>query len=245
MQQQAQKDAQTELDQLQPRIPKLTIIVEGANVNEVVVKVDDVPVPSALLGIERYADPGQRKIIGKRGNQVVTETATLAESTKQQVILKFQKSGGQPLAAPGPAGTQTDEGGPSKPTAGIFNATSNVPPARDQGASGTSRQRTWGWICVGVGGAGLALGATTGILVALKYGDLNGECDANHVCSKQYDSAVGHYHTMQALSTVGFIVGGAATAAGVTLLLASPKQRSPATVGLWILPSSAGVKGEF
>ena len=65
VQQQAKKDAQDELDKLQPRIPKLTIVIEGANSSDISVNVDNVQVPSDLLGVERYADPGQRKITAK------------------------------------------------------------------------------------------------------------------------------------------------------------------------------------
>lgn len=100
-QQQAQGDAQRELDQLQQRIAQLDIVIEGANADEVSVKVDNVPVPSALLGVRRFTDPGQRQIVGQHGDEIVTETATLAEGEKKQVILKFRNA---PAPAVTPAG---------------------------------------------------------------------------------------------------------------------------------------------
>jgi hypothetical protein len=101
-----------------------------------------------------------------------------------------------------------------------------------------------GWIGVGVGAAGVVLGATTGLMVALKYGDLNTKCP-NNDCHGLYSSEVSGYHTTRTLSTVGFVVGGIAAAAGVTLLFTTPKEKVPATVGLWFSPNTAGIKGNF
>jgi hypothetical protein len=233
----------------------LTIIVEGANPNDVFVQVDDKQVPSDLLGIERYADPGQRQIVGKRGNEVVSETATLSEGEKKQITLKFRNApseaatmpgvtaGGAQVAAPGPQATQPDVRVPSQPTSGSLSAATNAQPERDQGASSASSQRTAGWIGVGVGTAGLALGATTGLIVAVRHGDLSTECPVNNNCNGQHDSEVSTYNTMRTLSTAGFIVGGVAAVAGVTLLLTAPK--TPAQVGLWLSPNAAGIQGKF
>ncbi len=60
IQQEAQRDAQRELDELQPRVPRLTIRIEGASPKDVTVRIDDVDVPSSLIGVERLADPGAK-----------------------------------------------------------------------------------------------------------------------------------------------------------------------------------------
>jgi hypothetical protein len=78
VQQQAQKDAQEELTKLQPRLQRVTITIEGANANDGSVKVDDVQVPSALIGVERYVDPGQRRIVATCGSETVTEAVAVA-----------------------------------------------------------------------------------------------------------------------------------------------------------------------
>ncbi len=132
--------AQVELDKLQPRIPKLTIVIEGANPSDVSVNVDEVQVPSDLLGVERYADPGQRKITGKRGNEVVSETLTLAEGGNRQVILKFQNA---PMSAlPSIAAHTTNPAPPNRPNARIDNrlpseATVPTNPTRERGVDST------------------------------------------------------------------------------------------------------------
>lgn len=253
-QQQAQKDAEDELGKLQPRIPKLTIVIEGANANDVSVRVDDKQVPSDLLGVERLADPGQRQIVGRRGDEVVNQAVTLAEGEKKQVVLKFRDVSAPAVMTPGvttgavpmasQTSTQPDGRVPSSTTPGTLGATLNAQPARDQSTSSGNGQRTLGWIGVGTGAAGLVFGAATGILVALKYGDLSPSCP-NHNCGGQHTSDANTYDTMRTLSTVGFVVGGVAAATGLALLFTAPKEKLPAAVGLWLSPNAVGVKGDF
>ena len=64
---QARKDAATELEALTRRIPTLLILVEGANGADVKLKVDGAAVPSALIGEERPANPGQHRVSGDLG----------------------------------------------------------------------------------------------------------------------------------------------------------------------------------
>jgi hypothetical protein len=235
VQQQAQKDAQAELAQLQPRLPKLTIVIEGAKANEVSVKVDSLQVPSALLGVERFTDPGQRQIVGKRGDEVVNETVTLAEGSSSQIVLRFRKTsaltGAEPL--------------PSKAASETSDAKSNPESAHDHGSSRSGSQRTWGWLSVGLGATGLALGASTGIWVVLKHSDLKAKCSVDNDCHGQYTSEVNTFNTMRTVSLIGFAVGGVAAATGVTLLLTAPKQKPESSVGLWLLPNATGITGTF
>jgi hypothetical protein len=278
LQQEAQKDAQSEMEMLQRRIPKLIIAIEGANASEVSVKVDEVQVPSALLGMERFTDPGTRQIVAKRGSEIARENVTLAEGEKKQVVLKFGSSaipvapvapiapatnapngpatakridailGPMPKTADSPSSTypNSDANSTGQPQSAATIGGTPLQPSRtqDTGDSKGKSQRTWGWIGVGTGAAGLALGLTTGIVVASKHGTLTDECGGT-TCSPTQRSAVETYRTYRTLSTVGFIVGGVATTAGVTLLLTSPKQPAQPNVGLWLSPGTAGVRGAF
>ena len=60
VQQQAQADAEKELGELQPRIPRLRIRVEGAAANKIEVTVDGAKMAVALFGIDLPTDPGRR-----------------------------------------------------------------------------------------------------------------------------------------------------------------------------------------
>ncbi len=212
VQQQAQKDAVDELSKLQPRIPKLTINVEGANVNEVSVKLDDKQIAGDLLGVERLADTGQRQIVAQRGAEVISETVSLAEGEKKQVILKFRSTqtltattpgaaaGAAPAFSPNPATAQPSGLVPSKTISETNSASPTAPPAADQNSPRPRTERTWGWAGIGAGAAGLTLGAAAGLFVAVKHGDLSPQC-SNDNCKGQRTSEVNTYNRARARRT--------------------------------------------
>ena len=218
-QQEAQAEAAKELSELQPRIPRLLIRVEGAGANEVEVVIDDVKIASALVGIEIPKDPGRRHVVGKRGTETVEQTIELGEGEHKEAVLRFISESEIIVVKPPPPPP------PPPPKAGP--------------------KRTWGWVAVSVGAAGLLTGAVTGIVVASSSA-LRNECPSNPCSSPKVNSGqVSTYNLMRNISTAGFVVGGIGAAAGVTLLLWTPKRESEASMALWLGPSSAGVKGAF
>jgi hypothetical protein len=245
VQQQAQKDAQEELTQLQPRLPKLTITIDGAKPRDVSVKVDDVQVPSTLLGVERFVDPGQRQIVGKCGTEVVTETVTVSEGKKKEMALRFRAcTAAAPAAAAAPIVGQSNDSVPSKTKPDMSSSSSNQEPARDTGAPRGSTQRAFGWVTTSVGAAGLVLGASSGVWLIAKHSGLKEKCPNENDCQGRFNSEVDTFNKMRTVSIVAFAVGGVATAAGVTLLLTAPKQHKP-NIALWMSPSSAAITGSF
>jgi hypothetical protein len=237
-QQEAQAEAAQELEALLPRIPKLRITIVGGQPNEVTMTVDNVPLPSALAGVDRPTDPGQRRVIGKRGPETADVVVELRERDVKEVVLKFS---GAPLVVPVPAATATPAAA-NQPVA-LAMAPAAAPPS-DGGSQVGSTQRTLGWIGLGVGAAGIIEGAVTGIFVIQRYSKLkdgcpNGVCDPTQIDSYRMDI----YNTLRTASMVGFIVGGVGLAAGTTLLLTSP---TPSTkVGLFVGPGTASVHGVF
>ena len=236
IQQDAQRDAQRSLDELQPRIPRLTIRVEGASPKDVTVKIDDADIPSSLIGVERLSDPGQRRIVGHFGNSEVRADATLSEGERKEVVLKFPQSDATApkTLPPAPVPNQA-----IPPDSGA-----KQPMSLDSGAKQSNSARTWGLIGVGVGATGLALGATTGIVLAAKHGSISSDCP-NNKCERTFWSDADTFNTLRYVSAIGFIVGGIGTAAGITLLATNPKQESKPRVGLWLTPTSVGAQGTF
>jgi hypothetical protein len=237
VQEEAQADARTELGALKPRLPRLTIKIEGADASQVEVTVDGVKIPSELVGVARYVDPGERKVHGQVGEREAEARATLTEGQLQEVVLRFaaDKAG----AAAGKPAT-SDEKAKDKPSAtGRSDAGS---PGRDDTTTG-SGQRTWGWVGLGVGVAGLSFGATTGILALVRYGDLKNNCPDKQ-CGTTYQSKVDGYDTLRTMSSIGLIAGGVCAAAGLTLILTSPKPQER-QVGLWVSPGAVAVGGAF
>jgi hypothetical protein len=249
-QQEAQVEAQAELDALLPRIPKLRIQVVGGLPAEVALTVDNVVVPPALVGIDRPSEPGIRRVIGKRGAETADVSVELRERDIKEVILKFS---GAPLGPPPPVAPIGPV--PSYPPAnpavaptnqpyGVMAPPNQPPPTADQGSDPGSTQRTLGWIGLGIGAAGVIEGAVTGIFVVQRYAKLKNDC-VNNVCDPtRIDSyRMDMYNTLRAASMVGFIVGGVGIATGTTLLLTSPSKDSK--VGLYVAPSHAGFHGVF
>ncbi len=218
-QQQAQADAERELGELQPRIPKLRIRIEGAAPDDIELTVDGAKIATALFGIDLPMDAGRRHIVGKKGSDIVEQTVELAECDRNEAVLTFSSL--------------------SKPPPPLVVVAPSLPPPTPPG----SPRRLWGWIGVSVGVAGLLTGAVTGIVVAANSG-LRNDCP-NGTCASSKSGGVSTYNFMRNVSTVGFIVGGVGAAAGVTLLLWTPKGEAEPRVAIWLGPSSAGVKGAF
>jgi hypothetical protein len=121
--------------------------------------------------------------------------------------------------------------------------------------------RLAGWVGVGVGGAGIVAGSIAGLVALAKGQSLLSQCPG-HVCSTPAMLAqAGSYDAARTASTAGFVGGAIALAAGVTLVVVSPKvvwvypdgrpapQPSAAPPGVAVAPfvtfGGAGVRGIF
>jgi hypothetical protein len=237
----AQADAESERQQLLPLIPTLSIAVEGAAGASIEVTIDGAPVPSALLSEARPVNPGKHQVKGKRGQQVESQEVSLAEADQKTVTFHFAAASKAPGVGPVTAATVSGMSPIANPTAGTGNGNVPVP---DQPKT-SSVQKTSGWMVLSVGGAGLAFGAVTGILVLSKKSSLDrsGQCLDNS-CPTTQHAQVSSYNSLRTLSTIGLVVGAVGTTAGVTLLLTAPK-RKEATVSAWVGPASAGLEGSF
>jgi hypothetical protein len=104
-------------------------------------------------------------------------------------------------------------------------------------SSGTSTQAILGWTSVGLGGAGLLVGAIAGGLAVKRHGDLEARCGGS-TCPASEQEGIDAYETMGNLSTVGLVAGGVFAATGVVLLVTAPSpksssaSRSPLTIGV-------------
>jgi hypothetical protein len=226
-QQEAQSDAAKELNLLLPRIPRIRIHIEGAAVKDVEVTISGAKLLGALLDVDRMTDPGDWTVVGKRGSEVVQHAITLKEAERQEVTLNFKPEANAVV----PVSTQPK---PLDATAADSTQSQN---------SGGKNQRLLGWVTTGVGAAGLLTGAVAGIVVMSKHSSL--DCPGNKCSPPVSPGSVDSYNSMRTVSTTGFIVGGIATIAGVTLILTSPKNGPEPAVGLWVGPTSAGASGVF
>lgn len=87
-------------------------------------------------------------------------------------------------------------------------------------------------VAFALGGAGLALGATTGILALGQDSDLGAVCSDDGACPDRYAEDIDRLHTLSRLSTAGFVVAGVGVAAGVVLALVAKRSSHEPRSGL-------------
>jgi len=244
----AQKDAEREREELLPRIPRLTVAIKGTAPTEVEVSSDGTSLPVALIGTEQLQDPGVHRVQGTRGPEIVTESITVREGDRANVTLQFKLVSAavvQPGGSAPPARLTADSGQTEPPRSKAATAPDATAPGESRGASGL---KTWGWVAVGTGGAGLLVGTIAGALALSKHSSLADSSDCSSslgACSPSRKSDIDSLNAMRSVSTIGFIAGGVFAAAGVTLLLAAPEQEPGTRVGLFLSPNGANLTGEF
>ncbi len=236
---------------LEPRLSRLSIEVAMDAPASIEVKRDGEPYGRAAWGSPMPIDPGPHVITascsGFKDWQTTIDVPAGA-STARVSVPRLEPLVVQPvptLASPNPIPPNAYAATPA-PSAGTAQV-SPAPtpqPAVDRTGSDSSEQ-TLGWVFLGIGGVGLAVGAISGALVLSERSTLDnsGAC-VGRVCANSQHDTLNTFKTARTVSSVGFIVGGLATVSGVTLLLTAPKSQSTA-ISAWVGPVSAGLRGRF
>jgi hypothetical protein len=252
----AQTEAATEAQQIEARLPYLTIRLEGNDGKEVAVTMDGARVPPALLGVPRPVDPGEHKLEGVgQGLRAEMQTIQLAEAARESVTLKFvaDPAATLPGAAAAPAATTAPE---LLPSASPGPAPSGTPTDAGAERRGDSL-RVPAYIALGVGALGLGAGTFFVLRSSSKRSDadelyeercqpscLVGDPAAEEVAALDDDA-----RSAQTLGIISYVVGGVGVAAGVTLLVLGGSESQAANDGLKIRPylgvARAGLTGSF
>lgn len=217
----ARKDARAAYDALQPRIPKLTVHVDGVPPAGVNVTVNERAILAELVGMPISVDPGAMTVVVTAEHDEQRKSVTLKEGEQRDVRFVFAPAPTVPPATP----VSTQKTSPVSPPA-------DAPPRL---------QPILGWVGVGLGAAGLALGGTAGGMAWAQYGKFN--C-ADKTCDEDPND-IDRYNTLRTVSTVGFITGGVLLATGVTLLLTIPRSTTTASLQPYLAPTSLGLRGTF
>ena len=183
-QEQAQTDAKRELLELESRIPKLRIHVQGAAPGEVALTIDDVKIAGAWLGRELPGDPGWHRLVGKTHAQTLELSVELAEGEGKDAFLKFNE--GASAAAPvtsdstpttDPAAKALLASVPAQ-TASTNNLTTNPLSPEPPGSSQPVYAKWWFWTGVGA----VAIAGTVTAFVLTHHG---GACSgATFTCAE-------------------------------------------------------------
>jgi len=224
--------------ELEPRIPKLRLVVpEGSRVPNLELRRDGTPIGSAQWGLAIPVDPGKREIrVEAPGYEAQTLRIDVPEAKEQSLEI--------PLLV-----KKIEKVEPVKPVVAPPGADS------DKGRHGSGTLRKVGLIGAGVGAVGLGVGSVFGIMASGK------KSDAQPLCTPACN-AEGYLLMKQAggradVATVSFIAGGVFLAAGLVLFFVAPqggekggetsgvKAQAKAPPPFRVVPSAQGLGIQF
>lgn len=210
----AQAAGDKELTELEPRVPYVSVVVQGTNAKEVQVIRDEQALPQALLGVPHPEDPGTHtfKAIAN-GMESAPSTILLKEGAHETVLLTLNAVAPDPAATTGKVTTGssgfTDNGGGDTPS-----SNSRGPGMRIAAYSGIGL----GAIGVGIGTFFLVKSANTQKEADGLYDSCTMDCD-NPVFVAQVKDVDDRAMSQRVTGAVTTIVGGAFLATGITLLI--------------------------
>jgi hypothetical protein len=189
----------------------------GADLFEVKVSLDGKPLAARLDGQAIPIDPGAHAF----------HFEAAGGTADQQILVK--------------------EGALSQPVTAVIAAAQAASPTPPQPAGGGSGQRTVAFVVGAVGIAGILAGSVLGVMASSSWTSAQNECGSPDRCP-QPGQGVSDEHTASGLatgSTIAFVAGGAALAAGAALFLTAPAGRSSSATSAWtVAPALApGVAG--
>lgn len=212
--------ARDKVAELDKKVGRLTVKRAAGAPPSTAVKRDDVSLTSASFGSAFPVDPGKHVLIASAEG---FEPKTYEIEIKAGESREIEIAPGAALPTPPP----TTAGTPAE----------RPPEAGDPNGGRKIAAYTLG----GVGILGLGLGTIFGLSASSKWSDAKSRCPANG-CStqerKEADDMTSSARSAGTLSTVAFIVGTAALASGVVLLLTAPSPTNAAT--LRVVPTAGG-----
>lgn len=234
-------EAKQEVKLLEPRLAWVSVNVVGARPDQVEVTLNGSVIPSAALGAQRPVDPGTLHAEAKgEGFKTAEAEVQLAEGQHLPTLeLKMVK-----LPKPTPLRVAV---GPSQP---VMSA--------DGGEPSWVGQSTLGYIALGLGGAGLAVGSVTGTLAINRRNELEdvqcewrdgNQCWVNQALRGDVSAAKDDLETFSTAATVSFVAGGALALTGLILLITAPEDSPEAATKPTLHPflglGSIGAVGTF
>lgn len=208
----AKQTAQQQHAALVARIPKLTVRIEGEVPEDTTVYVDGKALPVDRIGQPVPLDPGTHDIAVKGGGLSADKRVALSEGQVLTLPLRLEERD----TARGPTGAGVD--------------------------SGFSPAGIVGFVAIGVGAAGLAVGSIFGAMALGTRDDLDDNCPQT-ACLPAFHGDVDAFDTQRTVSTVSFAIGGVLAGAGLILVITDVATTSTGEQALFIGPH--GLSGRF
>jgi hypothetical protein len=232
------KDCTAWLGEIEPRIPSVVLVAldaAGAALPNVSAAMDGAAARK-LDGTSWDIDPGQHTFtfILPDGTRVDRPFLVVEGQKDQRVVMTLPAP---PLAAAPPPAPMPVTPVPAMPAPDSIP--SRVPPVAEKPASPVSTAfpyKVVGFVTLGFGGAGVAVGAIFG---AVALSTKSAHCIGT-ACDPGYASTALGQGTA---STVGFVAGGLLAATGLTLVLLAPSKKDPQSLGLEASPLAGQSRG--
>lgn len=198
---------------LEPKLAHLTIKVDQP-VEKLEVSRDGAPVSQASWGVPIPVDVGNHTIEATAPGFKAFKTSSSIARDGQNIDVPIPKLEADASAT-----------GSTPPATTVATETSVAPPPPDADKQSGSNQRTIGFVVAGVGVAGVAVGAVTGLMAMGKSNDAKNSCASDGPCpSRAAVDASKSAKTLGLISTIGFAAGGVGLAAGAALILTAPSE---------------------
>lgn len=212
--------ARAHLDALGPKVPHLSVRVSPAvRAAGLDVKLDDVTLPEAAWGTSLPVDPGEHVVRASApGKRPYLQTVGVAPGSAEQVVEI-------PLLEPEPVTVAT------APTGAVSGPPQPAP----------RRDRTLGWVSLGVGAAAVGVGAFWGLRAISARREVEDGCPDRNRCTGALSAKNDDALRDADRSTVAVSVGLVGVAAGAYLLLRNERKSG------WLTPrvdaSQVGLAG--
>lgn len=227
--------------ELEPKLEHMTLSVKAPALG-LAVKRGGVVIDPGAWGTALPVDPGTHRVeasaSGKTPFSVEVETAGPGQTVTVEIPPLADARSGVMLAPTARGPIRTPKPAPAAAS-----------PHNDDGAS---TRRALALAAGGVGLAGVVVGSIFGLSASSKWSDAQDlHCRTDTLCDGEGVALTSDAKTAATTSTVGFIVGGAGVAAGVTLFLTTLGKRSPSASKLLVAPAIASsgsgveVRGRF
>jgi serine/threonine-protein kinase len=248
-----EKAARQRAKSVEPRVPKLAVVVsEAAQVPGIEVRRDGTVVGKAMWGAPMPADPGPHAIEasapGKKKWSAQVRVEPGAPPASVTVPALEDESAGA-IAAPGVAGPAAAITGPSVAPRGAVGPQPSSP-AADQGASAGSQQRLFGVVVGGAGLVGLGIGGVLALGAKSRYAEAEAYCRGS-LCTQAGQDIHDEARSRGNVATIVGVVGLAALAGGAVLYFTAPtnatQTKAQAARSAWISagPATVGFGGAW
>ena len=205
-----EKLARSKVDELGKRLSYVTF--RFPEVKDLVVLLDGKALTPASAGTRVPIDPGDHDLDARAPGKTPWTTRVKIDpgpGERTVVVPVLAADGAVALGPPPPSSASAD----------------GLGSARDGGA-----QRAVGWVALGVGVAAAAAGTFFGVRTLSQKSTVDEHCVGSH-CDDAGLRANDGAKDSATLSTIAFVVGGVALAAGIVLLVTAPSSRPTARAG--------------